>query len=593
MRSMLLVSLLVAASVACAAAPESESSSAQASSESERATAALRAVGAKVPGTSSQCQRCHDMSQATVRRWGEDFGRTFATLTDTNASRASRQAALRLDPADPSSGYGPHRLGFVAALAGIASAEATGPVTRALSRAIEDAFPDGTEREAFRRAVRMPARDDFAGLSPAEAEALASWAKDGMPKLAEMLPDGERPTRCTEDLSGLREHILRMRTTSWATVNRDAQLPMFACPDGASSPRDCFRQTFSGQPIFPEAKDTSFGRSWSADGSTLRVLRAFDFQTYFWLRTSADGRFVANGVSRRGQDGGVISDLAASLDPSGPKSRDIWVDAKYDPDFWPDNRGFMYQGTEGGASYCAQSLLEDPATTRVTFREPSCSRLDALGLYQTVGRTSGDDALANMFVVNSKFVNDNGGNGQEIMPATFGPDAAIVVHTLETLGTDAGGYRVARSDVIPTPYEGDTMVSRSTSITASRIAGVRGQLGYAFRRLDTRTSPPTLTRVGTLCMDGSKANFSYDERFLVTQQYRFGARDQSVPEGSDIWLVDLLTGKRVRVTKTSGGQFALYPHFRSDGWLLFLVRDGRKSWVVASDAALRMAEATP
>jgi len=36
------------------------------------------------------------------------------------------------------------------------------------------------------------------------------------------------------------------------------------------------------------------------------------------------------------------------------------------------------------------------------------------------------------------------------------------------------------------------------------------------------------------------------------------------------------------------GQYALYPHFRSDGWIYFLVRDkvSNKEYAVASDAAL-------
>jgi len=38
------------------------------------------------------------------------------------------------------------------------------------------------------------------------------------------------------------------------------------------------------------------------------------------------------------------------------------------------------------------------------------------------------------------------------------------------------------------------------------------------------------------------------------------------------------------------GQYALYPHFRSDGWIYFMVRTlGQGSeHIVASDAALRL-----
>ena len=36
------------------------------------------------------------------------------------------------------------------------------------------------------------------------------------------------------------------------------------------------------------------------------------------------------------------------------------------------------------------------------------------------------------------------------------------------------------------------------------------------------------------------------------------------------------------------GQYALYPHFRSDGWMYYLVRDREagREYIAASDAAL-------
>jgi hypothetical protein len=47
-----------------------------------------------------------------------------------------------------------------------------------------------------------------------------------------------------------------------------------------------------------------------------------------------------------------------------------------------------------------------------------------------------------------------------------------------------------------------------------------------------------------------------------------------------------------------GGKFALYPHFRSDGWLYFLVRDtspdgDNDEFIAASDIALRIEKANP
>ena len=59
---------------------------------------------------------------------------------------------------------------------------------------------------------------------------------------------------------------------------------------------------------------------------------------------------------------------------------------------------------------------------------------------------------------------------------------------------------------------------------------------------------------------------------------------------SNIIVVNLVTGVRTRITTMKAGQYALFPHFRSDGWFYFLVRDQGtdKEYVVASDAALTL-----
>ncbi len=55
-------------------------------------------------------------------------------------------------------------------------------------------------------------------------------------------------------------------------------------------------------------------------------------------------------------------------------------------------------------------------------------------------------------------------------------------------------------------------------------------------------------------------------------------------------MLDLLTGVSTRVTTMGPGQYALYPHFRNDGWIYFLVRTlgTTNETVVASDAAFLM-----
>ena len=84
-------------------------------------------------------------------------------------------------------------------------------------------------------------------------------------------------------------------------------------------------------------------------------------------------------------------------------------------------------------------------------------------------------------------------------------------------------------------------------------------------------------------MTGSKANISFDERFFVTHTYESDGT-------ANIWLVDLNDGARYQVTDVEPGQLALFPHFRSDGWFYFLLREdgSNRRRIVASDLALRL-----
>ena len=64
-----------------------------------------------------------------------------------------------------------------------------------------------------------------------------------------------------------------------------------------------------------------------------------------------------------------------------------------------------------------------------------------------------------------------------------------------------------------------------------------------------------------------------------------------INNSSNVYIYDLVTKRKFRITFMNAGQYALYPHFRSDGWLYFLVRDVNKptsDYLVASDVALRL-----
>jgi hypothetical protein len=131
-------------------------------------------------------------------------------------------------------------------------------------------------------------------------------------------------------------------------------------------------------------------------------------------------------------------------------------------------------------------------------------------------------------------------------------------------------------------------------------------LGYDIDSVDPGLADDgyhfTMQNIGRVCMKGNKANFSFDERFLVTHHYNDPDELRADPDpdyatkgSADIWVSDFVEGKAKRAVKMGPGQYALYPHFRSDGWLYFLVvdRNTSKYYAVASDWAIKQAEAIP
>ena len=57
---------------------------------------------------------------------------------------------------------------------------------------------------------------------------------------------------------------------------------------------------------------------------------------------------------------------------------------------------------------------------------------------------------------------------------------------------------------------------------------------------------------------------------------------------ANLYMFDLATGNSYRITNMGPGQYALFPHFRSDGWIYYVVRTEGTTpeHIVASDAAL-------
>lgn len=619
--------LLVLTGAACALAACSTQSeddaetSAHDLSEEELARSALKIMGASQvqqdSGEHGSCAftGCHSINPVTLNQWKDQYKAAMDVLS-SDKSTTEKINWFRQNPSDERTGFTPERIGIMTAGAHLALganvSESRHPEAYKQGKLLAEVFKDKPELYAeFRKEMLMPVLPEYPRLTASQYETILTWFQKGMPHLGDIIRE-DRPTDCHDDFTALRERTSQVKNETWAAVNRAKRMPMFGCPapnpEQPISPTACFTQKSGDKDIFPSAVDTDFARTWALDGSTVRILRELSSPNSFWLRSSADGRFAATGGGRNG--GAQAIDLQATLDG---QSRDIGLQASYDSDFWPDNKAFMFQG---GTKFCAQSLLEKKETKLVSFGEPECSSLSAAsGLYQTVGQVIGDNSISDRFILYSIWAGDSGSysaSARDTQPRA-GEDGAINIYTAIATGNDVeDGYQVQGDGFkIPTPYRGDTMMGRSGHIIGSRWAYGAKQdgttdTGYAIEKLDYQVINGkyrfTLSSLGNVCLKGNKANFSFDERFLATHHYNepsdFGDADDPAykEKGSaDLYVVDFITGKKQRVTKMGPGQFALYPHFRSDGWLYFLVVDHNtgKYMVVGSDWAIRQAEATP
>jgi hypothetical protein len=123
------------------------------------------------------------------------------------------------------------------------------------------------------------------------------------------------------------------------------------------------------------------------------------------------------------------------------------------------------------------------------------------------------------------------------------------------------------------------------------------------RRSDGSVLSIAAPEIARYCTPGGKAAISLDDRWIATHHRAtdedamdLGFTGPSDPAFtpyrgvSNVYLIDVLTGERRRVTNMQPGQRALFPSFRSDGWMYYLVRAGTSGsvpeYVVASDAAI-------
>ncbi|MBX3188758.1 MAG: hypothetical protein KF819_17200 [Labilithrix sp.] len=585
---------LVGAAVGACSSSDDVGSDESFQTDTELATRALQILGAqKIEGAQQQCNKCHDINRKSLKVWGDQYKRAIANLDDPDKSAKKKINAFRLDVDSSTAPYSPKRLGFLAA--GIHIPDL--PESKKIDALFREAYGNTKGPQEYRKlrdAARMPISPEHDRLAKSEFSIVKKWIDKDMPKLDELLPEAVRPTSCEPLFGGeLARHIEEMKTKGWAARNKEQAVPMFACPT-ANEPEKCFTQKKPDDAdLFPKSTEVDFAKTWAPGETTVRLLHEMPHETSFWSRNSADGRFISSGG---GEDGAFVVDFAKQLTSNGAERREIAVSASYDPSFMPDNSGLLIQGS--GTHFCTQDLFTNEATTNVNFQEPQCSSLDNVALYQSVGRRLADNQMSDYFIVNNSFESDDG-YGEDTAP-TFGEDQKVSIKVMISTGTESG-YKIGQVKELDAPWEGDTMMSPTTLLLASRVSGEEGQVGYSIRKLTSKIGPDGYTMdlkpIGRVCIPGGKANFSFDERYLVTHHYLtredFPSDEAFAPfkdkTTADVYVVDLLTGETLRATTMAPGQLALFPHYRSDGWLYFLVRDKNtdKEYYAVSDITLK------
>ncbi len=547
------------------------------------AEAALALLGANVPNArASSCNECHGMTKQHVSYWRalSDSAMTdcFTDLAVSSPESArTMMECLRSMPGIADSDFDTKKAGIYATAINLPWFRYT------LDKAYGADAP--TKLAELTAMVGMPRGTDIPQFTQDEFDIVAEWFVRGLPTLDQTLTSDPPPNECLPGISNaVTTHVSTMATSGWRAVNKTNLMAMHGC-GGATDPLDCFADR-------PLGVDQAFGAGWDLPNrGKLRMLADVTYSTSFWTRSSPDGRFVAHGV--RNVPGSYVYDLQRDMT--------VGINTAYDPAFFPDGSGFVFQG--GPRNTCGMSVLTSNPTTSVTMQEAACTNIQTIGLYQHVGQALGGD----YFAIDSEFVSDDGGHEETLRdPLThFDDSAAAWLNPMIWNGTKYVGKPQVK---LETPFEGDSVLSPSAKLIISRVAGPNErQLGFILRRVDAVPSGSsydiTAPEIARYCLSGGKPAFSFDERWVVYHHYvtaadavELGFTGPSDPAFADylskgaanVYLMELTTGQVRRVTNMQPGQYALFPHFRSDGWVYVQIRDlpAGHEYMVATDAAL-------
>jgi len=529
-----------------------------------------------------ECESCHGITRQRVRYWRALSDAAMAScLTDlTLSDQASALRTIdcaRSMPDVAESDFSTKRLGIYA----------TATSLPWFQFAFERAYgADGaTKRSAFESTVAMPKGGPY--LTQEKFDLIAEWFARGVPNLDEELGADPAPSTCLPGISAdVGTHVSQMATQGWRAVNKTNMMAMYGC-GSATDPLDCLQSE-------PLASSFPYGTGWDLPNKgTARVLHDVTYQSAFWTRSSPDGRFIGHGVDN--VEGSYFYDLQ--------RNANVSIATQYDPAFFPDNSGFVFQG--GPRNVCGISVLTSNPTT-ISMTEAACSRITTIGLYEHVGRGLGG---GDYFAIDGQFESDDGGKE----PTFTQPLASFTTNGFTDFTPmifDGTKYVTKTKVRVLHPFEGDTVLSHSARLELTRVAGPgEKQLGYVLRKVVASPSGSsysiTTPEIARYCFAGGKPGFSYDERWIAFHRYvektdaaaqelgfanasAAGFAAYKTQGAANLYLMDLRTGTPVRITNMAPGQYALFPHFRSDGWIYAQVRDANAGheYTIATDAAL-------
>lgn len=553
--------------------------------DDQLAMQALGILGALPGTTAASCNTCHGMTKQHLRYWRALADTSMSKcLTDlqvqTQDSALQMINCLRSMPEVTTSSFDPINLGIYATAARLPWFDYT--FWKAYGADAQ------AQKAAFIEQAAMPHGSDVTPLTQPQFDIVAEWIARGQPLLDQLMPPDGAPTTCTPGISAdVAAHTAQLATTGWRAVNRDNAMAMFDCGT-ATDPRMCMTNE-------PLASTKTYGAGWDLPGrGNARILDDVTYKSAYWSRSSPDGRFVGHGVRTTGNAN--ITDLERT-------ATHIPVAALYDPGFFPDGSGFVFQG--GTKNTCPISVLtSNPASIALT--EAGCTNYNQIGLYQHVGKAlNGGD----YFTIDSEFVSDDGGHTTTLgdPAARFGANASAYFNPFVMTGN---AYVAGTQVQIAQPYEGDSVLSPSATLELTRTATTNDvQIGYVLHKVNavgtTGHYAITTPEIARYCITGGKVGFSYDERWVVYHHYisnndtdakELGFANAADPGfapyrtkgAANLYLMDLATGVPKRITNMAPGQYALMPHFRSDGWIYANVRDGAAGheYFIATDAAL-------